>query len=215
MRSASTFALVLATTIAVVSGTSVSAHRRDEYLQAARIALQPGTASIELDLTPGIDVADAVISTIDTDRDGVLSGDEQHAYAGEVVRDLEVRLDDVPISLRLIAATYPEVSAFRSGQGTIRLRAVATHSRSSGGAHRFFFRNPHMGGRSVYLANALVPDDDRISVRRQRRDVGQSELTIDYIVRGGTAEFPAEWLLLCVPFAALLLYRIGRRSRPT
>ena len=46
----------------ILAGVAVvSAHRRDEYLQAARLALDPGRVQIELDLTPGIAVADAIL----------------------------------------------------------------------------------------------------------------------------------------------------------
>jgi hypothetical protein len=60
-----------------------------------------------------------------------------------------------------------------------------------------FFRNTHLGAESVYLANALVPDDDRVSVTGQRRDGDQRELTIDYHVRAPSAEV-APWLLFSV-----------------
>jgi hypothetical protein len=44
----------------LIAGTAstASAHRRDEYLQAARIAVGPDRVRIELDLTPGMAVAD-------------------------------------------------------------------------------------------------------------------------------------------------------------
>ncbi|HXI29434.1 MAG TPA: hypothetical protein VNG89_13440, partial [Vicinamibacterales bacterium] len=57
---------------AVFAGTvaRVSAHRRDEYLQAARLAIDPGRVQIELDLTPGIALAEAILADIDRNRDG-------------------------------------------------------------------------------------------------------------------------------------------------
>src|SRR5262245_61337231 len=61
-----------------------SAHRLDEYLQAARIGIDPGRVQLELDLTPGVAVAGKVIGDIDRDRDGVLSADEKRAYAAQV-----------------------------------------------------------------------------------------------------------------------------------
>jgi hypothetical protein len=63
------------------------------------------------------------------------------------------------------------------------LRATATPPRLSAGRHHLFFRNAHAAGRSVFLANALVPDDARVSVTAQRRDGEQSELTIEYLLR--------------------------------
>src|SRR5580765_8182089 len=62
-------ALAVALAAAVTLGTAASAHRRDEYLQAARLAVEPGRVDLELDLTPGIEVAEAIIADIDGDRD--------------------------------------------------------------------------------------------------------------------------------------------------
>ena len=64
---------MLALTTAIVGVAEVSAHRRDEYLQAARLAIDPGRVQLELDLTPGIALAEAIIADIDRNRDGSLS----------------------------------------------------------------------------------------------------------------------------------------------
>ena len=45
---------MLALALTIAGGAGVSAHRRDEYLQAARLAIDPGRVQLELDLTPGI-----------------------------------------------------------------------------------------------------------------------------------------------------------------
>ena len=45
-------ASAIALMTAVIVGTALSAHRRDEYLQAARIAIEPGRVELELALTP-------------------------------------------------------------------------------------------------------------------------------------------------------------------
>jgi hypothetical protein len=76
-RRSSRAACVLALTTAIVAVAEVSAHRRDEYLQAARLAIDPGGVQLELDLTPGIALAEAIIADIDRNRDGALSQDEQ------------------------------------------------------------------------------------------------------------------------------------------
>ncbi len=73
LRAGRSTALALALTAAVAISTAASAHRRDEYLQAARLAVEPGRVELELDLTPGIAVSAATIADIDRDRDGVLS----------------------------------------------------------------------------------------------------------------------------------------------
>jgi hypothetical protein len=186
--------LLLAATI-VVGGIGVSAHRVDEYLQATRIAIDPDRVQLELDLTPGIALAQSIVSDVDGDGDGVLSNDEQSAYARLVLSALTLDIDGTPLRAELGQAAFPGVDAIRRGEGTIRLHLAAPLPRLAGGVHHLSFRNRHHSDRSVYLANALVPASDRVAVTAQRRDGNQSELTIDYMLRAAPARPPAAWLL--------------------
>ena len=190
-------ALVGAALAALLLATAaVSAHRRDEYLQAARIAVEPGSVEIELDLTPGIEVADAIIATIDCNGDGSLSPDEQRTYVDRVMGALAATHDGARLALRLESSSFPDASAFRRGEGAIRLRAQAPLPGLAGGAHRLFFKNRHLPDQSVYLANTLAPDSARVSVTGQSRDTEQTELTIDYDLRAEPAVATSVWLLL-------------------
>ena len=123
--------VVLALTMAIVGGAEVSAHRRDEYLQAARLAIDPGRVQIELDLTPGIALAEAIIADIDRNRDGSLSADEQRAYGRLVLSALELEVDGTPLRAQLGASSFPDAEAMRRGEGTIRLHSAATLPRLS------------------------------------------------------------------------------------
>jgi hypothetical protein len=203
-------ALVLAVMAVMIAITSLSAHRRDEYLQAARLAVEPDRVELQLDLTPGIDVAEAIIRDLDRDRDGALSAHEQRAYVARVFDGLELRIDGQPLHADPIASTFPDLDAFRRGEGTIRLRSAAIVRRVSGGAHQLAFRNRHRPDVSVYLANALVPDGDRVAITAQRRDTDQRELTIDYVVRDDGAG-SASWVLGSMVSALLLVTLWVRR----
>jgi hypothetical protein len=182
LRASSAVTVVLALTVTVVAGTNVSAHRSEDYLQAARIGLEPSRVLITLDLTPGIAVAESVIAALDRDGNAGLSSDEQRGYAGQVLSALKVAVDERPLQPRVVSWSFPELSAFRRGEGTIRLKIQATLPSVSAGSHRLFFRNTHMAGHSAYLANALVPESARLAVTAQHRDGDQSELTIEYTV---------------------------------
>jgi hypothetical protein len=199
-------------TTALVGVAEVSAHRRDEYLQAARLAIDPGGVQLELDLTPGIALAEAIIADIDRNRDGALSRDEQRDYAGSVVRALTLEVDGTPVLAQLSAVRFPDVAAIRQGEGIIRLQSTATLPRLSKGAHQLLFRNGHQPDRSVYLANALVPASDTVAVMAQRRDTYQTELTIDYVLRAGPATSTDAWRL-GVGAAAMIVVLAIRRSR--
>jgi hypothetical protein len=203
---------VLALTTAIVAVADVSAHRRDEYLQAARLAIDPGGVQLELDLTPGIAVAEAIIADIDHNRDGMLSADEQHAYGRLVLGSLQLEVDGTPVRVQLNGTSFPDLAAMRRGEGAIRLQTTATFPRLPEGHHQLLFRNGHHPDGSVYLANALVPSSNAVAVAAQRRDTDQTELTIDYVLRAGPATSTDKWLLGSIVAAMVVVLGI-RRSR--
>ena len=188
----------------VIGATNVSAHRRDEYLQAARLAVAPGRVELQLDLTPGIAIADAVIDRIDRDGDGVLSAQERGDYVSVVMAAIDMRLDGGAVAIPAPAVQFPDVEALQRGEGTIRLSSIVTLPRIQDGAHALTFRNAHQPDASVYLANALVPDGDRISIEAQRRDPDQRELTIHYVVDARTPVSMQIWIAICIAGTALV-----------
>ena len=64
------------------------AHRLDELFQAARVSIQSDRVVVDLDLTPGIQVAPRLIAVLDTDRNGVISAAEGLDFARTVIRNL-------------------------------------------------------------------------------------------------------------------------------
>ena len=167
---------------------------------------------LELDLTPGIAVAEAIIRDIDRNRDGALSLDEQRDYVDSVGRVLAFEVDGTPVRAQLGVTSFPDLAAMRLGEGTIRLRSTATFPALSTGRHHLLFRNGHDPDRSVYLANALVPASNAVAVTAQRRDTYQTELTIDYVLRAGPATSTDAWLLGSIAGAMVVVLGI-RRSR--
>ena len=182
----------------------VDAHRLDEYLQATRVAIERDRVTVEIDLTAGTSLASKVIGWIDTDRDGQLSGSERSAYAQQVINSVTLSLDGTPKPLTLIDSTFPDVDEISSGTGTVYLRAAASVPSVRSGRHTLSVLNSHRPEASVYLANAMVPDDRRMTIASQRRDPSQSRLTLEYDVEYGT--WP--WIL----FLPLVLLILGIRS---
>lgn len=193
--------------------TELSAHRRDEYLQAARVGIDPGAVQLELDLTPGIALAETIIADIDRNGDGALSADEQRAYGDAVVNALTLEVDGTPLRAQLAASSFPDLEAVRRGEGTIRLQSTAVLPSLSTGSHQLLYRNGHHPDRSVYLANALVPANKAVAVTAQRRDGNQTELTIDYVLRAAPATPVVAWLLGSLVAAFTLWLIVVRRSR--
>jgi hypothetical protein len=59
--------------------SAVFAHRDDQYLQATLVAIEPSGVRLQINLTPGVAVAEQVIAEIDRDRDGAISKNEAAA----------------------------------------------------------------------------------------------------------------------------------------
>jgi hypothetical protein len=179
----------LAAFVILAGGASTSAHRLDEYLQAARVAIEPNRVVIDLDLTPGVAVAGVVLADIDRDRNGSISSGEAQAYVARVLSDLTLAIDGAPLALSARASTFPAMQALRTGVGTIQLRLAAELPTLHPGTHRLALRNAHLPRVSAYLANVLVPANERVDVTNQRRDYNQRALDIDYVLR----EKPRTW----------------------
>ena len=173
--------LVLATAgVLVTMSASASAHRLDEYLQAARVSLEQTRVALEVDLTPGASVADAIISRIDRDNDGRISALEAESYGREVLTDVVLEVDDRPVALTLSYVEVPSLDEMRHGLGAIQLRAGGDVEPRTALRRQIHFQNNHQTGTSVYLVNALVPADRDITVESQTRDTKQRGIRIQY-----------------------------------
>jgi hypothetical protein len=213
LRAGNRTAIVIAFITATFSVGELSAHRRDELLQAARIAVDTNRLDLDLDLTPGIEVAEATITAADLDRDGSLSVPEQLAYCRRVLDAIRFELDGVPVQLQPQSCRFSDLAQIRNGEGTIQLRAATLVPTLSAGDHRLLFRNAFQPDSSVYLANALVPTSDAVAVTAQHRDGDQRSLAIDYRVEPGQTLALPLWPLGAAAGAALWLMVALRRGR--
>jgi hypothetical protein len=216
LRAGKPAVVLLAVTAAVVASRGVSAHRLDECLQAARIAIEPTHVELELDLTPGMAVADAIVAEVDRDRDGSLSAAEKQAFVRRVLSAIDLENDGRSLDVTPGATTFAAIDALRRGEGMIRFRADARLPNQSPGTHHIVFRNRYRAAVSAYLANALVPESDRVAVTTQHHDAQQRDLTIDYVVQPEQATSRYAWVLGTVAsmsvLAALLIPSRTRRE---
>jgi hypothetical protein len=141
--------------------------------------------------------------------DGDISEPEADAYGRRVLGALVLSVDDRPVPLTLRSRRFPAFDQMRAGIGTIRLSAKAAVS-SAVGPHRVAYVNRFCPELSAYLANALVPSNDRIEITAQQRDWLQRRLTIDYRVGGNRAQLLG-WSFAA--FAMTGLLGIARRPR--
>jgi len=188
------------------------AHRLDEYLQATRVSIGLDRVDLEIDLTPGVGVAPGILASIDVDGDNQISAAESVAYARQMIGSVSLMIDGRPEPVTLVDHQFPDVRDIRAGQGTIRLRATVKLSAVAVGAHRVSYLNAHRPDVSVYLVNALVPDDPRIGIANQQRDQAQHGLTVDYNVK----PWARGWLLSGLAMLGVLVItrRPGTLRRP-
>jgi hypothetical protein len=213
LRAGRSAALALAVVTVVVASTGLSAHRRDEYLQAARLAIDPDRVQIALNLTPGIAVAEGVLTEIDRDANGSISSAEARAYAERVLSAIALDVDGMPLRVEIVDSIFPTIDTVRRGEGTTRIHAVAMMPRLADGLHHLQYRNSYRSDIGVYLANALVPASDRVTVEAQRRDVDQRDLVVDYRLRGDPATRVRQGLPVGVAGAFVLLANMWWRRR--
>jgi hypothetical protein len=181
-----------------------SAHRLDEYLQASRLAIGASAIVLEIDLTPGVAIADRVFTEIDSDGDGEISGHEEDGYARRVLDSLVLSVDGRRTDLTLSARAFPARSEMNLGTGTIRLAAIAPIV-GTVGVHRVSFVNGFSPNLSVYLANTLVPSDGRIRIGEQRRDTLQRSISVEYRVGSPTIARPLGWSVAAFGLIAALI----------
>ena len=190
-----------------------AAHRLDEYLQATRVAIALDRVDLEIDLTPGAAMAGTVFGSIDSNGDGHISVAEGDAYAKEVLGGVSVSADGGGAVVRFIDGRFPDFAEMAAGLGTIRLRSVATIPRVAPGRHSITFANAHRPDSSVYLANALVPADRRITITAQHRDPAQHVLTLEYDVAYGALPKTLSVLAGLAVVCGLALVRRPRAGR--
>jgi HupE / UreJ protein len=170
---------LLAVLLAFAATAPALAHRLNQYLQATTIAVAPDGVTLQVRLTPGVDIAATVIAALDGDHDGTLSSAEAQAYAEEVVRDLSLAIDGRPVALRLQSWAVAPLSAMTSGQGESIVTMSAPFT-GGAGAHELAFENRHQPSVAAYLVNALQPQSADVRIGSQRRSYDQSHYTMTF-----------------------------------
>jgi hypothetical protein len=167
----------------LLASLSARAHRLDECLQAALIEIKADEARVQVNLSPGVQVADAFVWNIDRNHDGKISAAEGKDYAKKFVAKLRLSLDERPLTLEFIEADCDSVAELKSGAGNIHVEMRARLARMDAGEHVLSFENHHQSDLSVYLFNAILPKTDAIRISKQERNDNQSTGRIYFSVK--------------------------------
>lgn len=171
--------LAVAAVLVVLVGAPLFAHRLDEYLEATIISVEKDHVQASMRLIPGVAVSSAVLASIDTDKDGVISETEKHNYAERVLRDLSLSVDGNLVRPKLVSVEFLGIEWMKDGLGEIQIAFTADLPRG-GPNRRLIFENHHQSQIAAYLVNCLVPRDPDIKVISQNRNEAQSFYQLDY-----------------------------------
>ena len=158
----------------------VFAHRDDQYLQATLVAIEPRAVRLQINLTPGVAVAEQVLAQIDRDRDGEISENEAATYAESFKRDLALRIDGRKLELKLTGSAFVPPEELRTGSGIIQMEFSAIFGPLAAGSHTLALENRHLARISVYLINAAQPRFATVKITRQKRNDNQSTGEIEF-----------------------------------
>jgi hypothetical protein len=207
------FARLPSILISLVLISSVAfAHPTDECLQAAYLKLGPNSLELELDLTPGEQVAPQMLKLIDQNKNGLLDQPEVQRYAESVLEDLSLNVDDQPQTFTLEPVVPPPTDTFLAGGGTIKVNAHANPT-DDPGSHTLGFRNTHAPVKSGYLANIFVQSGE-VTILEQKRDAKQQDFQVQYNLEPRAPRIDWAWLLpvILVP-TALIGWWLTRTKR--
>lgn len=178
-----------------------SAHRLDEYLQAATIAVEQDRITVAMRLSPGVEISPVVLAMIDRNADRTISNREASGYVDQLLGDLSLTLNGESLQLRLISKEFPSIADMRDGLGEIRLELSAPIAAPRPGNQILRFESRHLTPIGAYLVNALVPSDPSIAIAAQARNFTQSSYRLDYSRAGSSlastapSTNPRIWLL--------------------
>jgi hypothetical protein len=163
--------------------STLLAHQLDEYLQATLVVIEPDRVRLQINLTPGVAVAEQVLALIDRDRNGVISTNEAVAYCELLKRDLIVRLDQRELKLKCTASYFPGPAELRTGWAFIQMEFSATPGSLTVGEHSFRIENRHLANISVYLVNGAQPASSSVQIKKQTRNQNQSTAEIRFTLQ--------------------------------
>ncbi len=191
----------------------LSAHQLDEYLLSTILAVEKTSIRVDMFLTPGVAVLPVVLRSIDADGDGVISPTEQRTYAGRVLRDLSMTVNDARLAPRLVSAKFPTVEEMKEGRGDIHLEFSAALPLHQTAARKFRLENQHQRSIAAYQVNCLVPTDPAIRLGPEHRNYAQSVYTLEFTRADGAHRTAARLRFLFFALPALAVV-VGCRLAP-
>lgn len=177
-------ARLLAAALLPLAAAPASAHPVDELVQAAYLTLIPSGVELQLDLTPGSEIAEVVLAALDSNGDGAASEAEASAFGRAVLMQSALTLDGSAVTWELYRVTAPPLDDLRWGAGVIRIYAQAGQPHAEG-SRLLEYRNAYEPTTSQWTANVFLnPGQGRAyEVTEQQRGESGRRFAVAYVVR--------------------------------
>lgn len=132
-----------------------AAHPEHEVVQGAYLTLAGGTVQLELDLSPGPEVAAAFVRTLDANNDKHVTDAEAHAFAVRVLGQSSLTLDGDDGQWTLSRVETPTYEALTKEGATLKIHAAAPRA-ETGGNHVLTYDNRYNPAESRCVANVFL-----------------------------------------------------------
>ena len=157
------------------------AHPVDEVVQGAYLTLARGAVRLELDLTPGTEVADGVLRAIDANGDRQLSDAEARGFGERVLKQSTLTLNGKAVAWRLDRVSAPDYQDLQLASATLKIYAVAQRV-DRAGAQGLAYENRYQPAKSQCIANIFLQPGGgwRYKVNAQQHTNDGRGLTVNY-----------------------------------
>lgn len=158
-----------------------AAHPLDEVVQGAYLTLAPGELRLELNVTPGSEVAARLLRELDPNRDRRITELEGRAWARRVLAQSGLTLDGRAVRWTLVRVGVPPYEHLQGESDTLKIHAVARRP-DRAGSRTLAYENRYQPARSQHVANIFLQPGRgwTYAVAGQQRGSDGRTLTLRY-----------------------------------
>jgi len=157
---------------------TVWAHPHDELQQMVYLTPLPTGVTLELQIYPGLLVAEQLASAIDLDGD--ISEDEAKAHISKLSSDISVSFDGSAVPLDLVDFSYPAPALIRQSAAAIVVLLAAKPLDSTRESHAVTLSYTHEPPNSTIQLNVTLSSREPMNVSRVEREPDGKSLTMLY-----------------------------------
>ena len=158
--------------LAVAMAQAAAAHPVDEVVQSAYLMITPERLRLQLEITPGPEVAATVLRSLDANHDHLLTRAETRAFGERVLRQTVLAIDRKVVAWRFDQIGVPSYAMLEQQAGTIQLFADAPLVQNRK-RRNLSFRNGYRPARGPTTTNIFALPGTYTFTGQRRSDDGR------------------------------------------